>query len=101
MSKIFFQYNSNLQLRPTIYAYKILNTLDRDGLIKVGFTNRKAKDRVHEQLGATGLAYKIVLEESAMRSDGSSFSDHDVHRYLKGINIPIHLENGSNVILKM
>jgi hypothetical protein len=27
--------------------------------------------------------YKIVLEESAMKNDGSSFTDHDVHRLLR------------------
>ena len=25
--------------------------------------------------------YRIVLEESAMRNDGTTFTDHDVHRY--------------------
>jgi hypothetical protein len=36
------------------------------------------------------LPYKIVLEESAMRNDGTTFADHDVHRYLrkKGISNP-------------
>jgi hypothetical protein len=68
---------------PTIYAYKILDAYDRKGLLKVGFTNRDAKTRIHEQLGTSGLKYEIVLEESAMRNDGSSFSDHDVHKQLK------------------
>ncbi len=68
---------------PTIYAFEILGAKNRKGLLKVGFTNRNAKKRVEEQLGTTGLEYKIVLEESAMRSDGSGFSDHDVHKQLK------------------
>ena len=72
---------------PTIYAYRILNVSDREGLLKVGFTNRNAQERVKEQLGTSGLSYKIVLEESAIRNDGSTFSDHDVHRYLKKMNI--------------
>ena len=71
------------EARPTIYAYKILNVPDRKGLLKVGFTSRNAQTRVAEQLQTSGLEYKIVLEESAMRQDGSTFSDHEVHRTLK------------------
>jgi len=86
MSKNLFP--SRPDSNPTIYAYKILNAKDREGLLKVGFTNRNAQERVKEQLGTSGLSYKIVLEESAMRNDGSAFTDHDVHRYLKQIYIP-------------
>ncbi len=68
---------------PTIYAYKIIGAENRIGLLKFVFTNRDAQDIVKQQLQTTGLEYKIVLEESAMRSDGSSFTDHDVHRQLK------------------
>ncbi len=68
---------------PTIYAYKIIGAENRIGLLKVGFTNRDAKERVKQQLQTAGLDYSIVLEESAMRSDGSSFTDHDIHRQLK------------------
>ncbi len=75
------------ELKPTIYAYKILNALDRENLLKVGFTTREVRDRVKEQLGTSGLKYEIVLEESAMRNDGSSFTDHDVHRYLRSQGI--------------
>lgn len=74
-------------LEPKIYVYKILNALDRENLLKVGFTTRDVRDRVKEQLGTSGLKYEIVLEESAMRNDGSSFTDHDVHRYLRLLKI--------------
>ena len=76
------------KLHPQIYAYKILNAPDREGLIKVGFTTRDVRERIREQLGTSGLRYEILLEESAMRNDGSSFSDHDVHRYLRAQGIP-------------
>src|SRR5699024_10317197 len=33
------------------------------------------------------LPYRIMLEESAMRSDGTSFKDHDVHRALRDMSI--------------
>ncbi len=68
---------------PTIYAYKILNAADREGLLKVGYTTRNARQRVAEQLKTCGLKYEIVLEEAAIRTDGTAFSDHDVHRALK------------------
>ncbi len=75
---------------PTIYAYEILGAENRKGVLKVGFTNRTATKRIKEQLGTSGLKYKIVLEQSAIRNDGSTFLDHEVHRYLKkqGFNNP-------------
>jgi hypothetical protein len=75
---------------PTIYAYKILKAKERSGLLKIGYTNRNARDRVKEQLGTSGLSYKILLESSAIRNDGSTFLDHEVHLYLKkqGIKNP-------------
>ena len=75
---------------PTIYVYEILDAKNREGLLKVGFTNRNAVERIKEQLGTSGLKYKILLEQSAIRNDGSTFLDHEVHRYLKkqGFNNP-------------
>lgn len=75
---------------PTIYAYELVGVDEHKGLLKVGFTDRDAKTRVAEQLKTSAVKYKIVFEESAMRNDGSSFTDHDVHRYLrkKGIKNP-------------
>ena len=69
--------------KPTIYAYKILGAENREGLLKVGHTIRDARRRVKEQLGTAGLEYEIVLEESAIRNDGSAFTDHEVHRALE------------------
>lgn len=85
MSSKFFPQRPELE--PKIYAYKILNALDREDLLKVGFTTRDIRERIKEQLGTSGLKYEIVLEESAMRNDGSSFTDHDVHRYLRSQGI--------------
>ncbi len=70
---------------PTIYAYEDTNPQYR-GLLKVGFTNTDARGRVAQQyptLRPGALPYKIVFEESAMRNDGTTFDDHDVHRYLR------------------
>jgi hypothetical protein len=71
------------ELNPTIYVYELPKATDREGLLKIGFTNRDVKTRIKEQLGTAGVEYRILLEASAMREDGSSFSDHDIHRHLK------------------
>jgi hypothetical protein len=68
---------------PTIYAYKILGAESHNGLLKIGYTDRDAQTRVKEQLGTPALEYQIVLEESAMRNDGTSFRDQDIHAVLK------------------
>ena len=68
---------------PIIYAYTLLDDTSRQGQLKVGFTTRSAKERIQVQIGATLSRFTTVVDESAMRSDGSSFSDHDVHRQLK------------------
>lgn len=68
---------------PTIYAYKLTASTDHKGLIKIGYTDRDVRIRIKEQLATAGIKYTILLEESAMRSDGSSFSDYDIHRYLR------------------
>lgn len=78
--------------RPTIYAYEDTNPQYR-GLLKVGYTTVDVRTRVAQQyptLKPGEPPYRIVLEETAMRNDGSSFTDHDVHRYLrqKGIRNP-------------
>ena len=70
-------------IQPKIYAYRILNAADREGLLKVGYTTRDVKERVKKQLQTSGLKYEIVLAESALRSDGTAFTDHDVHKALQ------------------
>ena len=83
MTQEFFPARPNLH--PKIYAYKDTNP-QYDGLLKVGFTAIDVEKRVAQQyptLRPYDLPYKIVLEESAVRNDGSSFVDHDVHRYLR------------------
>lgn len=81
MSKKFFP--KKPEANPTIYAYELPNDNSRQGQLKIGYTNRTAPERIKEQIGATRAEYRIVLEESAMRNDGSAFSDFDVHHYLK------------------
>ena len=68
---------------PTIYAYELVNVVTHKGLLKIGYTDRDAQTRIKEQLGTAAIQYKIVFEESAMKCDGSSFTDHDIHRILR------------------
>ena len=71
---------------PMIYAYEDTNPQYR-GLLKVGYTAVDVDKRVAQQYPTKrpdgSIPYRIVYRESAMRSDGSAFSDHDVHRVLK------------------
>lgn len=75
------------EITPTIYAYELIGVDTHAGLLKVGYTGRDAKTRVAEQLKTSAVNYRIVFEESAMRNDGSSFTDHDLHKYLRGKKI--------------
>jgi len=74
-------------VNPTVYAYELLGVTTHEGLLKIGFTDRDAQTRISEQLKTARLQYKIVWEESAMRHDGSSFTDFEIHRYLKNKGI--------------
>ncbi len=70
---------------PMVYAYSDSNP-QYEGLLKVGYTEKDVEKRVANQYPTKRpdglLPYKIVLAESAMREDGTCFTDHDVHRIL-------------------
>jgi len=88
MSKEFFPPRPDS--RPTIYAYQDTNPQYR-GLLKIGYTTVDAQTRVAQQyptLKPGKPPYRIVLEDSAMRNDGTTFTDHDVHRHLRRAGIP-------------
>ena len=73
------------KVQPKIYGYEDTNP-QYAGLLKIGYTTKSVKERVAAQyptLRPGELAYRIVLEEPAIRSDGTSFTDHDVHRMLR------------------
>ena len=71
------------ELKPIIYVYETPDAENRKGLLKIGYTTRNAKGRIKEQLGTAGLNYNILLEQEAIRSDGSTYDDHEIHRYLR------------------
>ncbi len=68
---------------PTIYVYELIGVATHIGLLKVGYTIRSSEKRIDEQTKTAGIKYKILLEESAMRNDGSSFLDKDLHKILR------------------
>lgn len=69
--------------RPRIYAYSIDDEAHA-GLLKVGQTTRDVKQRVAEQLRTAAIRnYRIEIDESAERDDGTVFSDYEVRSALE------------------
>lgn len=70
------------EARPRIYAYSIADEAHK-GLLKIGQTTRDVKQRIAEQLKTAAIKnFKIELDESAERDDGTIFSDHEVRAAL-------------------
>lgn len=83
MSNNFFPRRPKVE--PKIYAYEDTNP-QYAGLLKIGYTTKSVQERVAQQyptLKPGKPPYRIVLEETAIRSDGTGFTDHDVHRMLR------------------
>lgn len=82
--KNFFQERTNNS--PKIYCYTELSP-EYEELVKVGYTVRDINVRMREHyptLGPKGIErYKLLLVESAMRNDGTSFIDKTVHKVLE------------------
>ena len=73
--------------RPIIYAY---SDTRYKGMLKVGYTTRSIDARMKEHYPTVvpNQSWKVELIRPAMRSDGSVFDDHAVHRVLRNSNIP-------------
>lgn len=70
------------EARPRIYAYSIDDKAHK-GLLKVGQTTRDVKQRVAEQVKTAAIKnYRIELDESAERDDGTIFTDREVRAAL-------------------
>ena len=68
---------------PQIYAY---SDTKFTGLLKIGYTERQnVEERISEQykIKTPYKPYRIELSTSAMRNDGTTFTDKDIHRLLK------------------
>ena len=71
------------EAQPRIYAYSIADEA-HEGVLKVGQTTRDVKQRVAEQLRTAAIRnYIIELDESAVRDDGTFFTDHEVRAALE------------------
>lgn len=72
------------ELTPQIYAYTDPKYPDQ---LKVGYTAHDVQKRVAEQYPIKTpdgvLPYKIVFQDSSVKSDGTAFTDKAVHRWLK------------------
>ena len=84
---------------PKIYAYTEPDRYEQrewqgkrygKGLWKVGDTERTAEERVSEQYSTNRPdenVYKIALEEVAIREDGTTFRDYQVHEVLENSGV--------------
>ena len=81
MAKV--EFTPRPEITPTIYAYELIGVDSHKGYLKVGYTERDAETRVAEQMHTSAVPYRIILQASAMRTDGTSFTDHDIHRYMR------------------
>ena len=81
MNKGFFPQKPDV--RPKIYAYELIGVDSHKGLLKVGYTTRSVVERVKQQLITARIKYRIVLIDDAIRNDGTTFTDHEVHQHLK------------------
>ena len=70
-----------------IYIYKHLDVVSHKGWLKVGETTKDVKERVRNQNEADNVKAKILWETDAIRNNGCTFSDRDIHRLLvtKGV----------------
>lgn len=81
MTTEFFQQRPSVT--PTIYVYNLPQVSSNNGYIKIGYTDRDAITRINEQTHVLGIKANVLYIESAMRSDGSVFTDKDIHRILR------------------
>ena len=66
------------EARPRVYAYSIADKAHK-GILKVGQTTRDVKQRIAEQLKTAAIKnYRIEMDESAERDDGSIVSAHEL-----------------------
>ncbi len=87
MADIFDQYASGRpEINPKIYAFKD-NNPNNKGLLKIGYTEKDVQQRLSQiytiRTPDGKSPFEVVLTESALYEDGTSFMDHDVHRALR------------------
>ncbi len=69
---------------PQIYAYTLPTVSDKDGWVKIGYTERPdVNTRIKEQVGTVDLDYQLLWHKVARFINSQFFNDHQLHHYLK------------------
>ncbi|STZ01543.1 Eco57I restriction-modification methylase [Moraxella lacunata] len=69
---------------PQIYAYTLPTVTDKEGWVKIGYTERQDVNvRIKEQVGTVDLRYDLLWNEIAKFHNDEYFNDHSLHSYLK------------------
>lgn len=87
MPDIFDQYvHPKKDINPSLYVYSDTRF---PGCLKIGYTDRPVKDRMHEHYPTLtpGCSYKVEYTESALNAAGEIFYDHAVHKLLEANHI--------------
>lgn len=81
-NSVFFQQRPDVN--PMIYAFELIGVPDHKGYLKVGYTDKQTpEERVRQIMHTSAVPYRIVFKEGAMKNDGQTFMDHDVHEVLR------------------
>ena len=76
-----------------IYIYKHLDVISHQGWLKVGetkqsrITGKGTNMRILEQNTAANVAYEVLYTTNAVRNNGTTFSDRDIHNLLVAMDI--------------
>lgn len=71
-------------IEPQIYGYIIPTVPNHTGYVKIGYTDRAdVEKRIKEQLHTAAVPHTTIFTDSAMRQDGTCFTDKDVHALLE------------------
>ena len=67
---------------PRIYAYTDEHFPD---MLKIGYTNRTAIERIKEQypIKQPRQTWELILDIIALRNDGTYYTDHNIHKRLE------------------
>lgn len=78
------QISTTKPIYPQIYAYTLPDVKNKDGWVKIGYTERQdVHTRIKEQVRTVGLDYELLWYEMARFLNQQPFTDHQLHYYLK------------------
>lgn len=69
---------------PQIYAYTLPTVTDKQGWVKIGYTEKSSvHTRIKEQVRTVDLSYDLLWSEIAKLHNNEYFTDHQLHSYLR------------------